>query len=158
VAVAEVHPPSHLLRGGDRVSLSHSSASREPGFALTSRERRAHRIRGSPVRSRDGGAELQPAGATLPSPIPRGGRREGAAPLLQATREALSPLGLGPRSHASPQGLTLAGEVNSWVRVTRRAADSPARRGHSEGTPVQLLAAETALPRAVRLGSPLWSE
>jgi len=59
---------------------------------------------------------------------------------------SLSPLGLGPRSHASPQGLTLAGEVNSWVRVTRRVADSPARRGHLGGSP-------GPLPRALRLFS-----
>jgi hypothetical protein len=118
---------------------------------LTSRERRA-RLRGSLVRSMDGGACPKPAGVSFPSPSPhppRGGRRErkGEAPTSSSPPGgSLSPLGLGPRSHASPQGLTLAGEVNSWVRVSRRVADSPARRGHFGGSP-------GPLPRALRLSS-----
>lgn len=33
------------------------------------------------------------------------------------------------RTHTLPHSLTPAGEVNSWVRVSRRAANTPARRG-----------------------------
>lgn len=37
---------------------------------------------------------------------------------------------LQPHGQGLPQGFTLAGKVNSWIRVTRRAADSPTRRDH----------------------------
>ena len=112
---------------------------------MTSRERRA-RLRGSLVRSMDGGARPKPAGVSFPLPSPRRGSRGGRPRSSSPPGGSLSPLGLGPRSHASPQGLTLAGEVNSWVRVSRRVADSPARRGHSGGSP-------GPLPRALRLSS-----
>lgn len=82
-----------------------------------------------------------------PSSFLPGGSTKGDAPASPVPPGgSLSPLGLGPRSHASPQGLTLAGEVNSWVRVTRRVADSPARRGHFGGSP-------GPLHRASRLSS-----
>lgn len=45
--------------------------------------------------------------------------------------QCASPVGGPSHNQASPPGLSLAGEVNSWVRVSRRAANSPERRGRS---------------------------
>lgn len=92
---------------------------------------------------------LVPSPQACHSPLAHSPRREherGRPRISSPPGGSLSPLGLGPRSHASPQGLTLAGEVNSWVRVTRRVADSPARRGHFGGSP-------GPLHRALRLSS-----
>ena len=69
------------------------------GFALTSRERRTLRAAWGEV------------GAEAPPPPPR------------------TPTSGASHNQALPRGLTLAREVNSWVRVSRRAANSPARRG-----------------------------
>lgn len=87
----------------------HSSATAASRFAFTSREKAG--IPGEiSWRAEPGTQETEPPHLQLP-----------VMPQLQ------------PYSHVLPHGLTLAGKVNSWIRVTRRVADSPARRDHPSG-------------------------